>query len=124
MVHQAIWRDHKQSVLIFLRKAYTQRSDPPHDHYQNCSEQISQNGRLECRLHDLRHRALTNLAEAGTPEGTMLALAGHMSRAMIERYSYIRMGSKRDATESLSAKPIPEIVPANSPAKEELAKLN
>ena len=79
---------------------------------------------VECRLHDLRHTALTNLAEAGTPEGTMLALAGHMSRAMIERYSHIRMGSKRDAIERVSAKPIPEIVPANSPAKAELAKLN
>jgi hypothetical protein len=27
------------------------------------------------------------MAEAGVPESTMLALAGHMSRAMLERYS-------------------------------------
>jgi hypothetical protein len=27
----------------------------------------------------------------------MLALMGHMSRAMLERYSHIRMAAKRDA---------------------------
>jgi hypothetical protein len=42
------------------------------------------------------------MAEAGVPESTMLALAGHMSRATLERYSHIRMAAKRDAVESLS----------------------
>lgn len=41
------------------------------------------------------------MAEAGTPESTMLALMGHMSRAMMERYSHIRMAAKREAVESL-----------------------
>ena len=31
----------------------------------------------------------------------MLALAGHMSRAMLERYSHIRMAAKREAVKSL-----------------------
>ena len=35
----------------------------------------------------------------------MLALAGHMSRAMLERYSHIRMAAKREAVESLNSKP-------------------
>jgi hypothetical protein len=33
----------------------------------------------------------------------MLALMGHMSRAMMERYSHIRMAAKREAVESLTA---------------------
>jgi integrase len=57
---------------------------------------------VSCRLHDLRHTAVTKLAEAGTPESTMLSLVGHMSRAMLERYSHIRMAAKRDAVESLA----------------------
>jgi integrase len=57
---------------------------------------------IRCRLHDLRHTAATKLAEAGVPESTMLALMGHMSRAMLERYSHIRMAAKRDAVQSLS----------------------
>lgn len=41
------------------------------------------------------------MAEAGIAESTMLALMGHMSRAMLERYSHIRMAAKRDAVEAL-----------------------
>jgi hypothetical protein len=41
------------------------------------------------------------MAEAGVPESTMLALMGHMSRAMLERYSHIRMAAKRTAMDSL-----------------------
>jgi integrase len=55
-----------------------------------------------CRAHDLRHTVATKLAEAGTPESTMLALLGHMSRAMLEHYSHIRMAAKRVAVEVLS----------------------
>jgi site-specific recombinase XerD len=79
---------------------------------------------IKCRLHDLRHTALTNLAEAGTPEGTMLALAGHMSRAMIERYSHIRMGAKREAMEALSSTKYSGAVPVKSPVMAESTKVN
>jgi hypothetical protein len=41
------------------------------------------------------------MAEAGVPESTMLALMGHMSRAMLERYSHFRMKAKREAVKSL-----------------------
>lgn len=57
---------------------------------------------VRCRLHDLRHTAATKMAEAGVPESTMLSLMGHMSRAMLERYSHIRMAAKRDAVEALT----------------------
>jgi hypothetical protein len=33
----------------------------------------------------------------------MLALLGHMSRAMLERYSHIPMAAKRDAVEALNS---------------------
>jgi integrase len=56
---------------------------------------------VACRFHDLRHTTLTKLAEAGVPESTMLALAGHMSRAMLERYSHIRLKAKREAVDTL-----------------------
>jgi integrase len=56
---------------------------------------------VHCRLHDLRHTAATKMAEAGVPESTMLAIMGHMSRAMLERYSHIRMAAKREAVKSL-----------------------
>ena len=57
---------------------------------------------VECRLHDLRHTVATKMAENGVPESTMLALLGHMSRAMLERYSHIRMAAKRAAMDGLN----------------------
>jgi len=35
----------------------------------------------------------------------VVSLMGHMSRAMLERYSHIRMAAKREAVESLSVRP-------------------
>ena len=61
----------------------------------------------------------TKLAENGVPESTMLALLGHMSRAMLERYSHIRMAAKREAAAGVrlhSAAPNPEVVPVKVPA--------
>jgi len=36
----------------------------------------------------------------------MMSLAGHISRAMLERYSHIRMEAKRRAVDPLSGQPI------------------
>jgi integrase len=60
-------------------------------------DQLRKDTGVSCRLHDLRHTFATKLAENGAPESTMLALMGHMSRSMLERYSHIRMTAKRDA---------------------------
>jgi integrase len=79
---------------------------------------IRTEAKVSCRLHDLRHTAAAKMAEAGTPESTMLALTGHMSRAMMERYSHIRMAAKREAVESLGLTkqpPKPEMAPKESP---------
>jgi integrase len=56
------------------------------------------------RFHDLRHHAVTELAESGASEQTILAIAGHVSRRMLERYSHIRLEAKRNALEALSLK--------------------
>ncbi len=54
------------------------------------------------RFHDLRHHCITKLAEAGVPEQTLMAIAGHVSREMLEHYSHIRMQAKRAAVEALN----------------------
>jgi len=65
---------------------------------------------VNIRFHDLRHTTATKLAENRTPEATMKALMGHMSRAMLERYSHIRDEAKRTAVVVLDvADPIPVI---------------
>ncbi len=83
---------------------------------------LRRNSGVRCRLHDLRHTAITKLAEARVSETTMLALAGHMSRAMLERYSHIRMDAKRAAVEAMSQSL--RRVPAKPPALELSPKTN
>lgn len=81
---------------------------------------------VACRLHDLRHTAATKMAEAGVPESTMLSLMGHMSRAMLERYSHIRMEAKRDAVGALTTvrpRGKSEGIPTNSPTTNVLSSI-
>jgi integrase len=54
------------------------------------------------RFHELRHCAITSLAESGASDSTIMAIAGHVSRRMLERYSHVRMEAKRKAVESVS----------------------
>jgi len=54
------------------------------------------------RFHDLRHCAITQLAESGAADSTIMAVAGHVSRRMLERYSHVRMEAKRTAMETLA----------------------
>src|SRR5262249_22785347 len=55
------------------------------------------------RPHDLRHHAITKLAESQASEQTIMAIAGHVSREMLEHYSHIRLEAKRKALESLDS---------------------
>ncbi len=54
------------------------------------------------RWHDCRHTFISRLAEnPNVSEETLKALAGHVSKKMLERYSHIRSQAKRRAIESL-----------------------
>ena len=78
-------------------------------------ETLRKKAKVQCRIHDLRHTSLTKLAESGASDSTIMALAGHLSCAMLERYSHIRMNAKRQAVESLSLKPKVEAPPKEVP---------
>ncbi len=51
------------------------------------------------RLHDTRHTLITELAENGAGDQTIMDIAGHVSRQMLKHYSHIRMQAKREALE-------------------------
>ena len=58
-------------------------------------------------FHDLRHTAITKLAESQASDKTIMAIAGRVSRQMLEHYSHIRMAAKRVAVDSIST-PLPD----------------
>jgi integrase len=52
---------------------------------------------VDCRWHDLRHSFVSRMAESQASDATIMALAGHLSHKMMERYSHTRNEAKRQA---------------------------
>jgi integrase len=56
------------------------------------------------RWHDNRHTLVTQLAESGAGDEVIMSIAGHVSRAMMHRYSHVRMETKRRALDEIAAR--------------------
>jgi len=54
------------------------------------------------RFHDLRHHAITELAESQTSDQTIMSIAGHVSAKMLAHYSHVRLDAKRKGVSTLS----------------------
>jgi integrase len=57
------------------------------------------------RFHDLRHHAITELAESQASEQTIMGIAGHVSPKMLAHYSHVRLAAKRRALDALAVEP-------------------
>jgi integrase len=68
---------------------------------------LRRNPHIEGRFHDTRHTLITELAESGAGDQTIMDIAGHVSRQMLGRYSHIRMEAKRKALEAVTTKAKP-----------------
>jgi len=56
------------------------------------------------RFHDLRHHAITELAEESqASDQTIMSIAGHVSQRMLAHYSHVRMEAKRQALDALAS---------------------
>jgi hypothetical protein len=47
---------------------------------------------------------VTELAESGAGDEVIMCIAGHVSRAMLSRYSHVRMEAKRPALDEIAAR--------------------
>ncbi len=101
-------------------------SDPtqPTTSFKTAWGNLRDKANVKCRIHDLRHTAITKMAESGASDSTIMALAGHLSRAMLERYSHIRMNAKRQAMEFMTLKPKVERGTQSIPQSEEPTTAN
>lgn len=60
------------------------------------------------RHHDLRHCAITRLAEAGVPVEVIMAMAGHISPRMTRHYTHVSQAAKRKAVvDTFEKRPTP-----------------
>jgi hypothetical protein len=51
-----------------------------------------------------RHTLVTELAESVAGDEVIMSIAGHVSRAMLSRYSHVRMEAKRRALDEIAAR--------------------
>ena len=58
---------------------------------------VRKNAKVVGRWHDNRRTLVTELAESGAGDELIMSIAGHVSRAMLSRYSHVRMEAKRRA---------------------------
>ena len=64
-------------------------------------DQVRKAAGVPClRIHDLRHTAITRLAEAGVPIPVILSMAGHISQRMQQHYTAVSDEAKRQAVEA------------------------
>lgn len=64
---------------------------------------VRRNAKVSGRWHDNRHTLITELAETGAGDETIMQIAGHVSRSMLRHYSHIRMSAKRAALDAALA---------------------
>jgi integrase len=65
---------------------------------------VRKNAGVTGRWHDNRHTLVTELAESGAGDEVIMSIAGHVSRAMLSRYSHVRMEAKRRALDDIASR--------------------
>lgn len=62
---------------------------------------VREEAKVKGRWHDNPHTLVTELAESGAGDEVIMSIAGHVSRAMLSRYSHVRMEAKRRALDEI-----------------------
>jgi integrase len=104
--HQRSWRTAWRNMTRAIFCTHCRKMQDPTETCRVCGAEMKnvKSPLAGLRFHDLRHHAITELAESQTSDSTIMALAGHVSRKMLEHYSHVRQEAKRDAVSLLSAK--------------------
>jgi len=83
---------------------YTSDPTRPITTFKTAWSNVRKNAKVTGRWHDNRHTLITDLAESGAGDQTIMDIAGHVSKRMLRHYSHIRMEAKRTALESIVKK--------------------
>jgi integrase len=102
---------------VFPLSNRTRPTDPerPVSSLKTAWSTVRSEAAVMCRLHDLRHSFCTKLAEAGVAESVMLDMMGHVSPAMLKRYSHIRARAREEAIATLETRELSKLDGKESP---------
>jgi len=87
-----------QSEFVFIRAG--ERIGSFYKAWKSAGERGRLNGLL---FHDLRRSGVRNLVRAGVPERVAMAISGHKTRAVFERYNIVSSRDLKDAAQKLDA---------------------
>ena len=100
------WRSAWRSMTRVINCPHCGELQPPAKTCANeeCGEDISKvrSSLAGLRFHDLRHHAITELAESQASDRTIMSIAGHVSQRMLAHYSHVRVEAKRKALDALA----------------------
>ena len=86
-------------------RTLVQRSDTaPVDDHPGLLSRARDEAKIFGRWPDNRHTLVTELAEGGAGDEVIMIIAGHVSRAMLSRYSHVRMEAKRRALDEIASR--------------------
>ena len=92
-----LWRDRAGVVPLPGRGRFSKNRVVGVTTFNTAWDRIRRKAGVSGRWHDNRHTLITELAESGAGDETIMEIAGHVSRQMLSRYSHIRMEAKRKA---------------------------
>ena len=95
-----------QAGVVRLPGGKAQPHDPtrPVTSLKTAWKMVRDNAGVVGRWHDNRHTLVTELAESGAGDEVIMSIAGHVSRAMLSRYSHVRMEAKWRAQDEIAAR--------------------
>jgi integrase len=71
---------------------------------QTAGTKVRDKAKVVGRWHDNHHTLVTELSKSGAGDEVIMSIAGHVSRAMLSRYSHVRMEAKRRALDEIAAR--------------------
>jgi integrase len=95
---------HKIGIRGHARKPYLYAIEPdrPMGFWKKAWQVARNRAGVDYRWHDARHSFVSRICEhPAVSETTIMALAGHVSKRMMERYSHVRAQPKRAAISTL-----------------------
>ena len=93
--------DGENGYLRGAQVRYNMRPEVPLGSWKVAWKNALETAKVQCRWHDLRHTFVSRMAESMASDATIMALSGHLSVKMKERYSHVRAEAKRQAIATL-----------------------